>query len=938
MGLFSRTRRSPLPIGKAATQGRNRAAAGAEQAQDERPLGDAVNLPGAGKVPVPLSAAPAPPAPVMPQPRQVMQPIAQPDAARVVDRIKGQAIEPAAEPAAAAEVAETPVAVAAKKASAESLRERLQGVIPQPEPPRPAPETPLTERSAAQMRPVEEPPRAVRTPAKEKPMRKDKDADDVVRADGGREPATRRKSPARHMTGLAAGLINIIAVSALAAAGLFAAETGKLPWERAMQVAAPGELPKPVQKSEERVTTAALPPRVETPRVEQAPSPGLTLPPPQPGFAPTLDQPPPVIISAAPPIVEKAPTVARPRPLALETEHVKLFDQLIQPARETKLSVEDATRIRDANTALARGQYQDAQRLRETAQDPMTQKFINWMILRAGIGTPREMKSFLDSHPDWPDGRRIRQRMEEQAFIQGGGAREIKALFDKSEPQTGVGWAALASAHLAEGEEAKAREIVVRVWRDMQIPAMLETGFLDRFNKYLTDADHKWRFDRLTIDDIRWPGERAERVAFARRMLPRLSEPERRKAEARLLVFQRQASADPGATLLPKPPAEAKKPAQADKKAVAGKEKAEQDKARAERAKAEQAEREAQRRATAQAIEKAFADPAKIDWGLAFHRIQWLRRNNRQEESWRLLLKAPTDASKVVSPGEWWPERRLAAYDALKAGNAQLAYDLVKAPGDLPQNEEKDAAFLAGWIALRHLNDAKLAEPHFIRFEKSADGPLSRGKAGFWLARTYNALGQPEQARASLERATRNPDTFFGQLARMELDPRQTVFEVRPPKRPTEAEARAFNQHQSVLGAVMARRAGLDQAMVRSFLQHLRTTLEGESNQAMVAHLAEALDDTQFSIRIAKSAIARGLNLIYYGYPTHPMPAFKALRPPPEMALLLSVARQESEFNGTIRSGAGAAGLMQVMPITARHICRDYRFNCEIDRLGKDPA
>ena len=40
----------------------------------------------------------------------------------------------------------------------------------------------------------------------------------------------------------------------------------------------------------------------------------------------------------------------------------------------------------------------------------------------------------------------------------------------------------------------------------------------------------------------------------------------------------------------------------------------------------------------------------------------------------------------------------------------------------------------------------------------------------------------------------------------------------------------------------------------------------------------------------------------------------------------------------TIVSGAGARGLMQVMQVTAQHVCRDYKVKCEIERLGRDPA
>ena len=60
------------------------------------------------------------------------------------------------------------------------------------------------------------------------------------------------------------------------------------------------------------------------------------------------------------------------------------------------------------------------------------------------------------------------------------------------------------------------------------------------------------------------------------------------------------------------------------------------------------------------------------------------------------------------------------------------------------------------------------------------------------------------------------------------------------------------------------------------------------------------------------------------------------LRKPPEPSVILGIARQESEFNSLTLSHAGARGILQVMPVTAKHVCRDYKIKCEIDRLMKE--
>jgi soluble lytic murein transglycosylase len=106
----------------------------------------------------------------------------------------------------------------------------------------------------------------------------------------------------------------------------------------------------------------------------------------------------------------------------------------------------------------------------------------------------------------------------------------------------------------------------------------------------------------------------------------------------------------------------------------------------------------------------------------------------------------------------------------------------------------------------------------------------------------------------------------------------------------------------------------------------------------MLAHLADALGDAQMSVRVGKAAIARGMNLAYYAYPVRALPQYTPLRKPPEPAVILGIARQESVFNSLTLSGAGARGILQVMPVTARHVCRDYKIKCDIPRLMKDPV
>ena len=247
-------------------------------------------------------------------------------------------------------------------------------------------------------------------------------------------------------------------------------------------------------------------------------------------------------VTPAPPPAHTHPS---PQPGAIEVEraHVARYDAAIAAATAHAVAPADATRLQ---TVFARTTTRDlnaAKVARDELGDPIARKIADWYRLRSGFGEAQEYRQFMAANQAWPDRNLLTQRLDEAFFTQGGNSAAIKEHYKAEPPRTGTGYAALASAHLAEGDEATALELARISWRDYDIGATLEAGFIGRFGKLLTEADHKWRFDRILADDPRWSAERSERVAAARRMLPLFAEAERKKADARLAVLSRAANA-----------------------------------------------------------------------------------------------------------------------------------------------------------------------------------------------------------------------------------------------------------------------------------------------------------------------------------------------------------------------------------------------------------
>jgi soluble lytic murein transglycosylase len=102
----------------------------------------------------------------------------------------------------------------------------------------------------------------------------------------------------------------------------------------------------------------------------------------------------------------------------------------------------------------------------------------------------------------------------------------------------------------------------------------------------------------------------------------------------------------------------------------------------------------------------------------------------------------------------------------------------------------------------------------------------------------------------------------------------------------------------------------------------------------LIADLANDVGRRDYVMAVAKLARQQGVELLDYLYPMQTLPAGDN----PEDALVLAVIRQESAFDQKAQSSAGALGLMQLMPRTAKHIAKKLQLPYSDAKLTKDPT
>jgi soluble lytic murein transglycosylase len=326
----------------------------------------------------------------------------------------------------------------------------------------------------------------------------------------------------------------------------------------------------------------------------------------------------------------------------------------------------------------------------------------------------------------------------------------------------------------------------------------------------------------------------------------------------------------------------------------------------------------------------------RADEGLLLRRVQWYHKRRKASSVIDILLDTGNN-TKYAS--KWIRYKKYYTREALQEKKYKRAYLLIKDHGLTRGGNFAEAEWLSGWIALRFLNQPKLAYTHFSHLYDNVSYPSSVCRGAYWAGRAQEELGEKKKAIKWYGIAEKYPTVYYGQLAIHNkyalLNDPELVKEVPLPKRPkiTKKDVKNVVDSRAVKMAYLLASYRNQEDLAKDIFRYAMDKAKTRGEVATIVRVVKSLNDKALTANITRYATYKNVFFIDDSYPV-----IRIINKNNKNAHLVhSIIKQESGFKIDAKSRVGARGFMQLMPATAKNVARQMKVPYNKGKLTRDP-
>lgn len=319
--------------------------------------------------------------------------------------------------------------------------------------------------------------------------------------------------------------------------------------------------------------------------------------------------------------------------------------------------------------------------------------------------------------------------------------------------------------------------------------------------------------------------------------------------------------------------------------------------------------------------------------------IEALKKINTSEVSVNMmLLKCMTEANdkdvlkfalKIGESEGWltdavWRYQNLAVIEMMNQKKYSLAKEILLASTPNKKEDFVQHQWILGWINLRFLDDPKSAIKHFSRMLENSGYAISVARGNYWLGRSYEEIEKDGDARKYYLAASQYPTTFYGQKAikKLKLDIKLQIDKYSAVNIVNENDFKKNIWLEVGLILYKNQMQSLGEIIIQSSFHK-----QNKKDIANMLFLTGKILDQYTIGPISRYATRFGIYIPKISYP-------RKIQDIDNFSM--SIIRQESVFNPAAVSNVGALGIMQVMPETAKIICRKLGIKYSARRMLED--